>query len=41
MVMGFLDDSVIKNPPANAEDARESVSIPESLGSRHEQLNFQ
>ena len=28
--MGFLDDSVIKNPPANAEDARESVSIPES-----------
>ena len=30
MVMGFLDDSVIKNPPANAGDARESFSIPRS-----------
>ena len=30
MVMGFLDDSAIKNPPANAGDARESVSIPGS-----------
>ena len=30
MVMGFLDDSVIKNPPANAGGTRESVSIPGS-----------
>ena len=28
--MGFLDDSVIKNPPANAGGTRESVSIPGS-----------
>ena len=26
--MGFLDDSVVKNPPANAGDAGDTGSIP-------------
>ena len=29
-VLGFLGDSVVKNPPANAEDAGGSGLIPES-----------
>ena len=28
--MGFLGDSVVKNPPANAGDRRDSGLIPES-----------
>ena len=28
MYIGFPDGSVIKNPPANARDARDSVLIP-------------
>ena len=29
-VVGFLGDSVVKNPPANAGDRRDSGLIPES-----------
>ena len=30
MSLGFLGDSVVKNPPANAGDRRDSGLIPES-----------